>query len=214
MAVAAWGQESGTATVHGRVLIQLLQEPVTSTISIDGRLAEAGADGLYRLAGVPPGHHILQVQSPGFKILRIEVDLKAGDDVELPVAEVRLADFCGSPDEPSGQLRWLRNEPRSGVMRGAIVGLRLRALDGVGVTLTDARGDLVRKVTGKAGQFLFEGLKPGEYGVRFDRAGYWPTTFHTTAVAGLEMDFGQVPLFACDDGVCREPRKVAPRYCE
>lgn len=212
MAAVAWGQEPGTATVHGRVVIQVNQKPVTATISFDGREARAGADGLYQLAGVPAGSYVMEVRSLGFKTLYINVNLKAGDDVELPVAEVRVASMCGLSDEPTLQLRWLRDERQVGVLHGTMVGLRRKPLSGVGVTVTDARGDMARTVTDGTGRFEFL-LKPGSYGLRFDLAGYEPVSFHTSAVAGLEMDLGEQFLFPRDPER-RDSASPQIRYCE
>jgi hypothetical protein len=211
MAVA-WGQEPGTATVRGRVVIQATQEPVEATILIDGFEGRAGMDGFYRLTRVPAGPHVMEVRSRGFKVLRLEMDLKPDEDVDVPVAELRLGDFCGRPDEPPARLRWVRTE--GGVIRGTVWG-RGAELRDVTVTLTNANGLVARTSSDARGLYVFEKLPSGRYEVTFQRAGYWPKSFHTTAVVGLETFFEDgTYLNACPDGTCKAARSIEPRICE
>lgn len=157
-------------------------------------------------------HHVMEIRSRGFKVLRIEMDLKPGDDAEVPVAELRLGDFCRQPDEPSARLRLLRRQ--GGVIRGNVRG-RGAELKEVTVTLTNARGVVARVKSDERGLYMFENLPAGRYELTFNRAGYWPKSFHTTAVVGLETFFEDgIYLDACPDGTCKAPRKIEPRICE
>jgi hypothetical protein len=104
---------SATGTVTGVVTVLGSTRPVPeATVTLDDARHGAASDSLgqYRIAGVPPGEHMLTVRRIGFEAvtarIMVEVSAEAGVDVELnPSAPAQLAEvLVVAAPSPTGRL--------------------------------------------------------------------------------------------------------------
>jgi hypothetical protein len=125
--MGAWrvaAAQAGGASVTGTVTMLGSTRPVPeATVTLDDARHGAASDSLgqYRIAGVPPGEHVLTVRRIGFEAvsarITVEVSGEAGVDVELnPSVPAQLAEVRVAESRPMGRLAGM--EHRRGTNAG------------------------------------------------------------------------------------------------
>ena len=79
------GESRQTATITGRILDKRTREPIAGALASAAGTAESrsGADGAYRLEGVPAGLAVITASHPDYAAASASVDLEAGDEGRL-----------------------------------------------------------------------------------------------------------------------------------
>lgn len=150
--------------VPGRVLVQELNGLPVSRSVAEMLRAEAGADGRFRLEGLPPGSHALLVNAPRHAPKRVDFDVVKHGVVDL--ADVSL--------EVGLTIRG-RVRDRAGL---PVAGARVRGLGG--------GPGMARPLECESeadGAFVLAGLQEGTYELRIEAPGYAPVTKHADAGA-------------------------------
>jgi hypothetical protein len=182
------------------------------------RLESAGSaaqitteDTTYRFAGVTPGTYWLTAISDGLQPIRVKLDMLPGEQKELPVLPLRLAET------------WYRNNGRvpdllpllmTGTLRGGILGA-VRLTEGAPpaantqITLFCQAGPCGRTTTDSRGRFEFAGLRPGRYWMRMVLDGFYQEDSPKLDVdAGWEATHS-FTLERCNRGDCEtKPRPI------
>ncbi|HEX5726916.1 MAG TPA: carboxypeptidase-like regulatory domain-containing protein, partial [Longimicrobiaceae bacterium] len=132
----------GAAAVSGRVTGPAgapVQGAIVSAFPEAGgparRVAATGADGTYRLAGLPPGAYRIRATRLGFDAAEREVSLAAGADlrVDLQLAERSVAlDPVEARSRRDTERERARFETEAGVTARVIGGRELKVLPGMG----------------------------------------------------------------------------------
>ncbi len=150
-------------------------DPADSRVYLDGQLLPVtpNASGELRLQDLPEGRHLLHVVAPGgFRGAVTIIDVQ-------PNADVRLGNLQA---EVGGRIRGtvtldeggsIRNAPR--VLVYAIPGGAVTVRETTGVTAIPPAGTHYAAYTDGTGEFLLEGVAPGDYLI-------------TAAVAGFTTD--------------------------
>jgi hypothetical protein len=171
-------------------------------------------EGLFVLSGLPGGVYDLQLESPGFLLLRFHgVVLDPGETKEFGrlQLEIPLHGVCSG----NSYLNWMQPIERRGSMSGA---LDSRVVDGHGKVLADV-GVILRKdrvsrteLTDSDGRVSFSGLESGQYDVHLQRKGYFFESVTVRVHAGFRADYS-ISLEKCPDSTCA-PRTRPIRICE
>ena len=142
--------------VSGRVLVQELNGRAAGWALSAVLRAEAAADGRFRIAGVPPGSHVLAIASPRHATKRVDFAV-AQRAVSVDVGDVPL--------EAGLTIRGhVRDKAANPVADARIMGYQ-RQRDGGGAPPTEAQSDA-------DGSFLLGGLLPGSYQLHAMASGY------------------------------------------
>jgi hypothetical protein len=162
--------------------------------------------GAYRFAGVTPGTYWLTVSSDGFQPIRLKLDLLAGEQKELPVIPLRLAEIWYRrngvvPDFLQLLLTETLNGGLQGTVRLADVGTPPAA--NTQITLFCEAGPCGRTTTDPQGRFAFAALNPGGYWIRMVLDG-----FYQEDSPKLDVDAGweatrSFTLERCNGGDCK-----------
>jgi hypothetical protein len=172
--------------------------------------------GVYKFSDLVAGEYTLKVGSPGFKSRTIKsirlTEREQNRLLDIPLDVGHMA--CGQPvilDRillPSGEMFGRLTgsvEPAAG---GVEVTLICRTFSACKSTKTDFKGD-----------FSFDMLSPGVYGLNFRRDGFYPenaTGYDYSVNAGWESVYSSVRLQRCPNGNCDpklRPTKP-PAICE
>jgi uncharacterized repeat protein (TIGR01451 family) len=133
--------------------------------------ANTGADGSYRLSGLPPGTYALSAGGGAYQLQTI-----AG--LSLSDGQTLVSDFL---------------LPNAAAIQGQVFGNGLPVSDAV-VFFTDAAGNQTSIVTDRTGAFAGSGLAAGAYTVQVEAQGFAPLAIVTNLAAGMTLNTGNLSL--------------------
>lgn len=211
---------AGQTTAHGR-LLDLTGAPLRDAyVSGGATTLRMDSEGPYQIRFSATGRQTIEFQQPGFANLKIELDVKPSQVIELPDFTLRVAG-CGFTDSSSQWRRLLTTLDRGG-LRGDV---RVLAKDGLelGDPVKNAKVTLLcsSKACGTATtdsleRYRFENLTPGAYTIRVEQPGFYPETEDVRVIGGFESVYdGYVAMLACISGNCiKNPRPLVAPSCE
>jgi uncharacterized repeat protein (TIGR01451 family) len=148
-----------------------VQAVATDTNGFAG--ATTGADGSYRLAGLPPGTYDLSAGGGAYQLQTV-AGLSLSDGQTL-AADFLLADGAA--------------------IQGQVFGNGLPLTNAV-VFFTDAASNQTSTVTDSSGAFADSGLAAGAYTIQFEAQGFAPLTIVTNLAAGTTLNAGNITLLS------------------
>jgi len=135
--------------------------------------ATSGADGSYRLSGLPPGTYDLTAGG-GACQLQTVAGLSLSDG-QILTADFLLADGAAIQGQVFGNGQPLTNAV---------------------VFFTDTSSNQTSTVTDSSGAFADSGLAAGAYTIQFEAQGFAPLTIVTNLVAGMTLNAGNITLLS------------------
>jgi len=178
-------------------------------------LARTDNAGVYQFSSLPEGKYDLTFQVNGFQRFTLKsIELSEREQKQIPEITLRVGrSACGDPYRD-----FVRLLP-SGLF-GRLSGRVLPAAKGVEITLVCRTFTACRTtVTDSNGQFSFDMLSAGVYGLSYHRQGFYPvdaTGYAYTVDAGWESVYSPMVLERCPNGNCDPKRrpKGPINYCE
>ena len=176
--------------------------------------AQADDEGVYRFVNLPSGKYTVSFRVVGFKRFTLRsIGLTEGEQKRIPDVPLDVGNGCGSPFRDLVLLA-------TGDSFGRLTGSVSPSAKGVEVTLVCRTFTPCRSTkTDSRGEFTFDMLSSGIYGLNFRRQGFYPenaTGYDYTVNAGWESVYIPKALEPCRNGNCdpnlRPPRQ--PIVCE
>jgi len=179
-------------------------------------LARTDNAGVYQFSSLPEGKYELTFQVTGFQRFTLKsIELSEREQKQIPEITLRVGrSHCGEPYRD-----FVRLLP-PGLLFGRLSGRVLPAAKGVEITLVCRTFTACRStVTDSNGQFSFDTLSAGVYGLSYHREGFYPvdaTEYAYTVDVGWESVYSPTVLERCPNGNCDPKRrpKGPINYCE
>jgi hypothetical protein len=217
-------QEGGS--LHGTVIIPsgapVAQASITVEGSGGGQAATTNADGKYSMSGLTPGNYRLKISAPGFDPFEIDVTVGAGTDREFNAVLMLTPTPAAAPASPETPISGAKAAaPQNQAQPAAPAAQTTEAAQGFSVTpekgkgalygvVTDQSGAVIQNSTATAtgaggpvkvsanqrGQYVLNGLAPGQYKITVSSAGFssFETDVSVTADQAIEIDANLLPL--------------------
>jgi hypothetical protein len=170
--------------------------------------------GVYKFTNLPAGEYTLVVNMAGFKRFSLKsIVVLEGQERRLPDVPLDLGNGCGSP------FRDLVLLPDGGSF-GRLSGIVTPQVKDVEVTLVCRTFAPCRSTkTDSNGQFSFDMISAGSYGLNFRRQGFYTenaTGYSYDVNAGWESIYNPVRLERCLRGNCDPQLRPKPAvfHCE
>jgi hypothetical protein len=202
--------------VHGVVIVltgaRIPQASVIVEGAGGGQAATTNQSGEYHIAGLKPGDYKITVTSPGLEAFVVQVSLAVGDreidavlmpvpkpaepaqPVETPAATPGQS---GEPAAPvvapapttAAQALSVTAEKGKGALYGVVTDQTNAVIQGATVSATGSAGQ-VTATADVRGQYIFNGLAPGQYKLKVSAPGFAPFETDITVAANqsLEID--------------------------
>ena len=185
--------QSNTASMHGTVILPTGMPVPQARVVVSGAEGEASTDqrGEYKLGGLTPGVHTVQITAPGFDLFEIQITLASGADSEADAVLMATP----KPVEPAAGVPAAgepANETPAAASQTTVAaqGLSVKAERGKGAlygSLSDQSGAVIQAgtaaVTGTTpatvtvnaqGRYVLNGLAPGQYHLKISAEGFAP----------------------------------------
>lgn len=221
---AALGQGQG-ASLRGTVIVPSGSPVVQAAITVEGpaggQAATTNLQGQYKIVGLNPGAYTLKITALGFDSFEVQVSLSAGDDREIDAvlmaapAPVEPAATSNEPAAATGQTTEAPAQPANtqatvtaqnlsvtppkgrSALYGNVADASGAFIPNATATATGSAGN-VSAVSNSRGQYLLNGLTPGQYKISVSAEGF--AAFNTDAAVSanqaLEIDVTLQPLSA------------------
>jgi hypothetical protein len=201
VALPLFGQNASVrGSIVGAAGTSIANAPVELVSGTQNYKVQTDRAGVYRFSNLPAGEYKLRFLATGFQTLTlISIVLAEREQKQIPMLtlDVGLIADCGFYPPA---FRLLADDT-FGALAGSVIGasdvdvtLVCRTFSQCSSTRTDSNG-----------RFSFSVLSPGEYGLSFRRAGFYPelaTGYMFLVKAGLESEYRPVAMDRCTNDNC------------
>jgi Carboxypeptidase regulatory-like domain len=218
---AVLGQGQG-ASLHGTVIVPTGSPVVQASITVEGtsggQAATTNLQGQYKINGLNPGVYTVKITSPGYDSFAVQVSLAAGDSREIDAVLTTApapAEPAAAATGPTPETTETQGKSAAAQETVSAQNLSVTAPKGKAAlygSVADASGALIPNGTATAtggagtvtavsnsrGQYVLNGLTPGQYKISVSAEGFQPFNSDVTLSANqaLEVDVTLQPLSA------------------
>jgi hypothetical protein len=201
-----------TAAIHGTVILPTGAPVPQARVVVSGAAGEASTNerGEYKLTGLAPGGHSVQITAPGFNLFEMQITLAPGADAEADAvltAAPKLAEPAPSTTPPAAEpASEAPSHPPASQATVAAQSFSVKAEPGKAAlygALSDQSGAVIQagtaSVTGATpatatvnaqGRYVFNGLAPGPYHLKISAQGFAPFETDITLSADQAVEIG------------------------